>query len=475
MAPSIAGYVVSPLSSSLSVRLSQCHSLTPLPTSVPPQGSNTHNQAPPKISKNYTTKIDVGASHGCAVLRSESGTDHALDCWGLNQNGQTDVPSGAAHNWIEVSAGQAHTCGIRKAAGDVTTTTQCWGLNYWQILSVPTDVTFQSVSAGYGHTCGVIESAGSGGALRCWGLNDNAQSTPPAGTFSQVASGYDYSCGLKTIGGSLLCWGRNNKGQTLGPDVPPEVSYAQLSAGHQHACALRDYSPINNPLLDGSIDCWGLNDESQLNYTSDTSASGGAGHNPSDMRANIATRVNEPGETMNRRWYEIAVGGYHTCALQNMFEMDCWGADYQGQESHPSPYPTPSPTLNPPTSAPTNAPTHTPTVAPTRGPTAPTSAPTSAPTVSPTAPTMAPTMAPTVAPTSGPTTSDFAVSGSPTPFPTPSPTPFDLATPSPTPIGLSTDPPTAPYFNDARGRPAPTATLWLGAVVPLLLLLSRSS
>jgi len=61
-------------------------------------------------------QVSVGGSHACAL--SAAG---ALQCWGLDSDGQTDVPSGT---YVQVSAGTNHTCAIT-TAGDVV----CWGSN----------------------------------------------------------------------------------------------------------------------------------------------------------------------------------------------------------------------------------------------------------------------------------------------------------------------------------------------------------
>ena len=63
------------------------------------------------------------------------------------------------------------------------------------------------------HVCAV----GVGGLVSCWGKDDVAQSTPPAGfSFTQVAVGSYHTCALTTEG-SVECWGENYQGQSSPP------------------------------------------------------------------------------------------------------------------------------------------------------------------------------------------------------------------------------------------------------------------
>ena len=44
------------------------------------------------------------------------------------------------------------------------------------------------------HNCGVK----TGGALECWGRDDDGEATPPGGTFASVSAGGYHTCGVKT-------------------------------------------------------------------------------------------------------------------------------------------------------------------------------------------------------------------------------------------------------------------------------------
>ena len=64
-----------------------------------------------------------------------------------------------------------------------------------------------------------------------------------------VSAGGNHNCGVKTDG-SIVCWGKNDDGQC----DPPDGSFQPVSAGGEHTCGVK---------TDGSVACWGLNDDGQ--------------------------------------------------------------------------------------------------------------------------------------------------------------------------------------------------------------------
>ena len=94
--------------------------------------------------------ISVGDEHACALLNSG-----AIECWGNNDSGQTDAPSG----------------------------------------------TFREIGAGASHSCGLREN----GAIVCWGYTFDGQAQPPTGKQIAISAGYDYACALSETG-TVSCW-----------------------------------------------------------------------------------------------------------------------------------------------------------------------------------------------------------------------------------------------------------------------------
>ena len=155
---------------------------------------------------------------------------------GIIPNGQTTVPAGS---YTQVSAGDNHTCGL-ESDGSLL----CWGYNFSGQTEVPA-VSYTQVSAGGVHTCGLnaLAICSAGGKMimvRRW---CQRESTP------RSALGGITLAGCKDDG-TLLCWGKNDDGQS----TVPAGTYTQVSAGGYHTCGLKD---------DGTLLCWGNNDYGQ--------------------------------------------------------------------------------------------------------------------------------------------------------------------------------------------------------------------
>ena len=213
--------------------------------------------------------INVSAGHGhtCGIRRGGR-----LLCWGNNRVGQTDVPvndEGEPYmDWVMVTAGGASssfTCGLH-TSGEV----QCWGYGEQGQTRPPHDEnnqpirTWTYIKAGYQHVCGRLEDA----SVRCWGASDFEQSTSPTeaeidalaqdsveGTeapWKTVGAGYAHSCGLRS-GGAILCWGLDTERQSSPPtrdERGARIPWVTISVGGFHGCGLDDR---------GSIRCWGSN------------------------------------------------------------------------------------------------------------------------------------------------------------------------------------------------------------------------
>ena len=190
----------------------------------------------------------------------------------------------------------------------------------------------RTISSGSDHTCAVLDD----GSVSCWGKNNYGQlgdSTTtdrlmPTQTASlglgrtavSLAMGNLHTCALLDDG-SVVCWGNNNNGQigdgTANTDRHSPTQTASLGSGRSavaitagawHTCALLD---------DGSVACWGLNNDGQL----------GEGEISDEHYSPMQTASFGEGRTA----VEIAAGGYHTCALLDNGSVACWGANHDGR------------------------------------------------------------------------------------------------------------------------------------------------
>ena len=183
-------------------------------------------------------------------------------------------------------------------------------------------------------------SAGNGLASSCVATESNA-------CIQQLAVGQDTACYVRTDG-SVWCWGWNQFGQvgdgtTTDRNVPTQVQGLPMpavlvSVAEMHVCA---------ELMDGTIWCWGINDQSNLGqcksgseltqsptplqvfYASVTlpkgeDPDGGKG----DAGAPIWTCGSKPlvaavpsGSLKN----SLTLGGEHSCVVDQEQKLYCWG------------------------------------------------------------------------------------------------------------------------------------------------------
>jgi len=329
--------------------------------------------------------ITVGGYHTCAIL-----DDGSVSCWGYNSAGQlgdgtttnrntpTQTSSlGTGRTAVAITGGVFHTCAILDNG-----LVSCWGDNPFGNLGIGTNTnrntptltsslgsgrtalintifhahtgqtsqtacsagTYQpstgqssctDASAGY-----YVDTTGSTTQTACSAVtyNPNTASTSSsacigasAGYYVQnnsyyeidynshkISSGNSYSCVILDDG-SVSCWGTNNQGQ-LGDgtqnnrSTPTQTSSlgvgrtaVAISAGYFHTCAILD---------DGSVSCWGTNNQGQL------------GDGTQNDRL-TPTQTSSLG--VGRTAVIISAGYYHTCAILDDGSVSCWGRNYHGQ------------------------------------------------------------------------------------------------------------------------------------------------
>ena len=154
----------------------------------------------------------------------------------------------------------------------------------------------RDIDAGDYHTCTLRHDK----RVRCWGRNTDGQASgymvDPGSKerFALLACGGYHTCMTHRSTNLPVCMGDNLAGQA----TPPRTALKALSLGLYHSCGLR--------VDDGSPVCWGRRRHGQSSPP--------------------------PGE---HRFFAIAAGGEHTCALQGREEEGgvarCWGDDGFGQ------------------------------------------------------------------------------------------------------------------------------------------------
>ncbi len=284
--------------------------------------------------------ISIGG-HSCAIT-----TEHALKCWGQNQEGQigdgtttrrltpVDV-RGMSRGVIRVSAAPQHTCAI-KTGGAV----KCWGSNAsgqlgdgtptWR--TIPTQVAGLSsgvtaIATGAQHSCAVLDT----GRVKCWGdgsvgqIGDgqmgDAERRSPVDVLNlqgvvAISAAEHHSCAL-TRRGAVKCWGNNQSGQLgngnrTNSAIPVDVrglsrGVSAISVGWGFSCALLD---------DRSVKCWGLNSRGELGL-GETTLSKAVPQQVKNLTSGTVAY--------------LAAGMHHSCAIDVDGGVLCWGWNEYGQ------------------------------------------------------------------------------------------------------------------------------------------------
>jgi alpha-tubulin suppressor-like RCC1 family protein len=279
-----------------------------------------------------------GQSFACAIAGGD------VWCWGVGGSGQmgdgsvnytnsTPHQVSLPHAATQVTTGDGHACALLDD-GSV----QCWGRNDHGQLGRGSEESVDAtpkpvkgikavtqIAAQGDTTCALL----TGGHVACFGYNQGGQlgnqSTNdslfpvPVGVVNvtQIAVGGSHACGL-LVGGSIDCWGNDGVGQfgngstTNTPSAPTPVSSisgaVEVTAGSAHTCAI---------LLDRTASCWGANNDRQLGI-GDISSINSQSLLPQPV-------LDLAGVT------QIAAGFNHTCAIDAVDTLSCWGSNQRGE------------------------------------------------------------------------------------------------------------------------------------------------
>jgi len=264
---------------------------------------------------------------------------------------------------VKVAVGTYHSC-ILTAHGDV----RCWGDNTYNQLGLGhtnsrTNVqpyqnaladlggTATDVVVGTDHTCALLTDK----SIRCWGRNQDGQlglgnATVMAtqlpttigpisvgGQANQIGAKANLTC-ARLSNGSVRCWGRNNNGQ-LGFGHTTAVSLTTLpsaltavSIGGTAKDIAVGSASVCVVLDAGGLRCWGYNTSGQLGrqhsqHIGDTELPNASDPNvPAGQDATGLVPI-PSGRTVSR----VLAGELHFCALLDNQNLECWGKNSNGE------------------------------------------------------------------------------------------------------------------------------------------------
>lgn len=271
-------------------------------------------------------EVVAGASHTCA--RTNDGT---VVCWGDDRFGQSgdgeagDDPTraparvlterGALYGVVAMAAGSAHTCALREDHA-----VYCWGRNDQGQLGVPVAMmpsmgcagvcsTLAVSVTGYEGT-GLPEPADSGvrgdassDAAMEGGARPDAQAQPDVQSMPDASENSDGSTRDGSSGDAAL--------DARAPMIDPQPTV--IAAGGDTSCARID---------DGTVRCWGSDALGQLG----DGRAGGFSPSPTLVIASPGAASNNPLQSVEL----VRVGGSSVCAKLADRSVRCWGSNEAG-------------------------------------------------------------------------------------------------------------------------------------------------
>ena len=307
---------------------------TPIPTATfVPAPSLTATAVPTRKPTPSPTpqvayqQVSSGLFYSCALTDAGKAV-----CWGDGTESLATIPSDRLR---EISVGKTGACGIRED-GKI----KCW-THYADPVKDPPDGRFRQISSSEYSNCAVKSDH----TVHCWNNFASDQRTIPDGLFIQVSISNDFSCGVQT-NGRVTCWMEST--DWLGD--PPTGTFQQVSTGAYHACGITGAGDVVcwddqawhcGVKPDGSLGCWGGNDDGQASPPPGTfkSVSAGAFHTCGVTTDSLVScwGNDEYGQASapHGRYQSVSAGLWHTCGVAAGGRVNCWGRNHVGQANPP--------------------------------------------------------------------------------------------------------------------------------------------
>ncbi|MEY2679849.1 MAG: hypothetical protein RL661_80, partial [Pseudomonadota bacterium] len=277
-------------------------------------------QAPPGIG---LPELDTQSIQAPPPIEESSNSAVSKAAAMMGDSPLTPVPELTNERFSQVDAGGSSVCGILKGSAEI----KCWGIDDLGQASPP-EGQYKFISMGANHGCALTKAKG---LMRCWG----AQSAFPhpeqaSGRYLSIAAGDDHTCARK-LDQTVECWGNNEHGEL----EVPTGKYRQIVARGDHTCGVTE----SRGLL-----CWG--DKAFTEYPNNISypvkrvATGklhGCVLRGDTMRAECwgnasGGMTNPPPE----RFIDLVAGDWHTCGVRPNRTAVCWGENEYGQLNIPN-------------------------------------------------------------------------------------------------------------------------------------------
>lgn len=265
-----------------------------------------------------------GSHHNCAILDNDQ-----LKCWGYNADGQLGLEDsvnrgvesglgdalppvnlGAGRTAKAVALGETHTCAILD-----TDRVKCWGMAYEGALGYGDGLDRGAVTASMGDNLPTVE-LGTGRTAKAIAVTAYHTSCAILDDDRVKCWGINQSCDLGNGDGDVVSYGHSEG--TMGDQLP----YVDIEVGRTARAIAADGYTVCVLRDNGTVKCWGNNEEGQIGIDSSAWSVGCAPAETGDAGV-IAMGGSDV--------IAIDVGATHACALRSNGEVKCWGGNAHGQ------------------------------------------------------------------------------------------------------------------------------------------------